>query len=319
MPLQRECNIKADFFYESKINVSIVIPKRGVSGVFNNIPYSYGKLNALTRIAKFKARERKNIIILETLIGAKELIYVLFAKLLGYKVVLDKVEYFGYIEDKMSYEQTIDIKIGLICEEYLEWFADGLLVISTLLADKYKKLKKPILLMPNSVPIYSLVESNKNKFNQPVKIVYAGSFAKKDGVEYLIRACKELYKNYRIELHLIGKGTIENEKRIENEIGSFHSMIYKHGFIEEGQFQQNLLDADILAVTRTNSKFANYRFPYKLTEYLCTGNPIICTRVGDLTLYLENKKNVIFAVAEDVNSIYNALEFCLNNNFKRLV
>ena len=170
---------QAEFLYESKINVSIVIPKREFLAYLTIYHIVTGKSNALTRIAKFKARERKNIIILETLIGAKELIYVLFAKLLGYKVVLDKVEYFGYIEDKMSYEQTIDIKIGLICEEYLEWFADGLTVISTLLADKYKKLKKPILLMPNSVPIYSLVESNKNKFNQPVKIVYAGSFAKK--------------------------------------------------------------------------------------------------------------------------------------------
>jgi glycosyltransferase involved in cell wall biosynthesis len=305
---------QAEFLHKSNVNVCIVIPKKGGLGVFNEVPYSYGKLNAFIRIFKFKEKDKSNIIVLQTLIGVKELIYVLFAKIMGYKVVLDKVESFNYLEDRMSFEQMIDIKFGLFFEKFLKWFANGFLVISTLLYKKYKEFGKPILLMPNSVPLSLISENQKIKFNDPVRIVYTGSYGKKDGVEYLIRAYKKLVKSYgNIELHLIGNGTLENNKRIKNEIGPFQTMIFEHGFVEEQELQQIILSADILAVTRTNSKFANYGFPYKITEYLCKGNPILATQVGDLALYFEDKKNIIFAKAEDIDSLYYAMEFCIKN------
>ncbi len=150
-------------------------------------------------------------------------------------------------------------------------------------------------------------------------MVYAGSYGRKDGVEYLIRAFKKLVQHHdNVELHLVGKGTNENHQRIKNEIGSGGFVIYEHGYVDEDNLQDILLDADILAVTRTNSKYANFGFPYKLTEYLCKGNPVLATQVGDISLYLEDKKNIVFANAEDTDSLCDAMEYCLTNE-KQLI
>ena len=317
--MAKRVQYQAEFLQRSNVNVCIVIPLKGISGILSGVSYYYGKLNSLNRIYKCRGNHRINILVTQTLIGAKEFVYVLFAKMLGYRIVMDKVELFNFLEDRMSFRQKMDIKIGLFMDNFINWFAGGIIVISTLLYEKYRDIGIPILLLPNSVPHSLIVKNNKNKFNNPVRMVYAGSYGKKDGVEYLIRAFKKLVQHYdNVELHLVGKGTNENHQRIKNEIGTGEFVIYEHGYVDEDKLQNILLDADILAVTRTNSKYANFGFPYKLTEYLCKGNPVLATQVGDISLYLEDKKNIVFANAEDTDSLCEAMEYCLTNE-KQLI
>ncbi len=56
---------------------------------------------------------------------------------------MDKVELFNFLEDRMSFRQKMDIKIGLFMDNFINWFANGIIVISTLLYEKYKDIGIP--------------------------------------------------------------------------------------------------------------------------------------------------------------------------------
>ena len=80
---------------------------------------------------------------------------------------------------------------------------------------------------------------------------------------------------------------------------------------------KTLASADILCMTRINSPFANAGFPFKLGEYLATGNPVIATDVSDIGLYLEDKKNVVLAQPSSSESLIEAIRYLISEPEKR--
>ncbi len=58
--------------------------------------------------------------------------------------------------------------------------------------------------------------------------------------------------------------------------------------MEDIDFYPLLRNSDVLCMCRTESGFANAGFPFKLGEYLATGNPVICTKVSDVEYYLDD-------------------------------
>lgn len=307
-------------FYQAKFlsrfeNVTYLIPKTSLQNSINNIPAYFGKWITLFKLKKLHDKYKKNILIIGTIIELKDFPYVIFAKCLGYKIIFDKVENFKYFEDKKSFSNWVNIKFGLFLDKWINIFADGLLVISSKLYDMYEKNNLPILLMPNSVSINKINLSTKQKFDTPVKILYSGTFGQKEGVELLVRAFIKIINNYKdVELHLVGKGTFHNETRIKKEIKE-NSHIIWHGYVTNEMLNNLQMDSDILTMTRIDSKFAEFGFPYKVTEYLTTGNTIIATKVGDIHNFLLDKVSAVLT-EPNVNAIYKSLEFCLNNKEK---
>ena len=172
--------------------------------------------------------------------------------------------------------------------------------------------------MPNSISIDKINLSSKQKFNSPVKILYAGTFALKDGVEILVKAFLKLLENYNndIELHLVGKGSSYNESLIKKIINGNNQVIW-HGYVNNDTLEKLLLDSDILTMTRRNSKYAHFGFPFKITEYLTTGNTIIATNIGDVDRFLKDKVTAIIT-EPNVNAIYKSIEYCLKNKNKAI-
>jgi glycosyltransferase involved in cell wall biosynthesis len=56
-------------------------------------------------------------------------------------------------------------------------------------------------------------------------------------------------------------------------------------------------------MTRVGSGYANAGFPFKLGEFLATGNPVITTNVSDVSVYLENYKDCIIVTPEKINEV----------------
>ena len=54
-----------------------------------------------------------------------------------------------------------------------------------------------------------------------------------------------------------------------------NSKIIYFGLIPDDDYYQFLKDADVLLMTRIDSPYANSGFPFKLGEYLATGNAVI--------------------------------------------
>ena len=139
----------------------------------------------------------------------------------------------------------------------------------------------------------------------------SGTYALKDGVSFLIEGVKKAVQiGCKCELILVGKGRVRDMTFLD-EIKDF-SWIKYLGFISDEELYAKMRECDILAMTRINSKFANFGFPFKLSEYLSTGNVVMATEVGDVPLYL-NKSNSLLIPPEDSNAIANAILYVSEN------
>ena len=69
-------------------------------------------------------------------------------------------------------------------------------------------------------------------------------------------------------------------------------------------------------LARPNNKQAEGGFPTKLGEYLATGNTVVVTNVGEIGLFLEDKKNAFISEPDSAEkfSQKNYAKPLLNNN-----
>jgi len=127
----------------------------------------------------------------------------------------------------------------------------------------------------------------------------------------LIEAFTIVYKsNKNINLFLTGKGEKNNINKVLKKINKKEGIKYL-GYLSDNDFYRFIQDSDILCMVRTKSNFADAGFPFKLGEYLASGNPVIASNVGDVKYYLEDKKDAILVGAGNIEEIQ---EFSVSQN-----
>lgn len=284
-----------------------------ISSSFSIIKASKYYQKGKSKLKEWFDGNKLNVLIFHTILDISEYPFFQFAKSIGYKVIFDQVET-SYVAPgtKTSWKT----KIHAMLNEYVGNIAykkcDGSFVISkALLAqNKSKYPKMPLCLLPNSTPI--LQQKEKIDFNEIPIILYTGTYAPKDGVEFLIRAfLKVLEHGYKCKLVLTGRGKPSDMKVLD--LVKNNPNVEYLGRISDRKLNDVLVNSDILTMTRVDSKFANCGFPFKVSEYLSTANPIIASKVSDITDYLEHKKNAYLVEPNSVNDIVKGIEFMLNN------
>jgi len=149
-------------------------------------------------------------------------------------------------------------------------------------------------------------------------ISYCGTASNtKDGVDNLIRAFAIVSKKHTdVKLQIIGKSPNANERNnnieLIKELGIEDKVIFT-GQVESAAMPQLLTNAEILALARPNNLQAQYGFPTKLGEYLLTGNPVVITNTGDISLFLKNKESAFIVKPDDSQAFADALCFALEN------
>lgn len=262
-------------------------------------------VEACKYLKKYYKKGDKNVVLFSTLLQLEEIIPYIYAKLLGYKIVFDIVENYNAAGVKLSFNMWI-------CEKMSSAFyrgSDGFFVISTLLKDLFDaKCSVPSCILPNSTPMTYI--NQKQHFSKPFKVVYTGTFALKDGVRFLVQGFNLFSQKVDSELLLIGKGELDQET---DNIVRANASIKRTGYLSEEELRIHLTTADALVMPRCNSEFANYGFPFKLSEYLSTGNTVVATTVGDVTQYLIDKKNAFLIPPENVDAMAKVLEYIYTN------
>lgn len=268
-------------------------------------------------LLKNKLTMEKNILYVYNEINIENILILLFAKRIGYLIVHDIVEDFSLSEEKISLKLRIKFLTNKYFEKRIIKFSHGLIVISSVLANKFKILTK------NSIPIVLLpVAADKNKFprmtalnKNDIVIGYSGSFGKKDGLDSLIKAFEIVNMRYSNTILLLtgsGNNPFDYLRKTQN-------MYIKYiGYLADKQYYSFLKSADILCMTRINSKYANAGFPFKLGEYLSTGNPVIVTDVSDVSSYLINGVDAIIVRPDAINEIAEAMCFLIENRSKAI-
>ena len=248
---------------------------------------------------------------------------ILIAKLLHIPIVFDIVE---NIHIETDYPRRISILKAFInrnFEKVLHWYASGCIAISGNLfkmISSFSKQRYSVIHLPISVLMREW-ESPMSKVNKKLIIFYGGSFGPKDGLEFLIKAFDSISSEFpTAELHLSGKGAIRHIKMTEEFINGISSKerVKMLGTLERQDYVNKVISSDIVCVTRTNSIFANYGFPFKLGEYLAAGKAIIVSDISDVSKYLVNEVDAIIIDPESVDSIASSLRKLLQNEAIRL-
>lgn len=294
--------------------------KNPQQGSYNNCEYfNISNLATLTMISKYyntgkaKLKEwyngaKSNILIFTTSMNTIDYKLYKYAVKLGYKVVFDIVETAFWKYEKLS----LKTKMRYFLDEYYSKKAyrkSAAFVISERLREEFKTAypNMPICLLPNSTPI--CVTEGRNKLNETLQILYAGTYAAKEGVTFLIEGVKQAIDNgCKCKLLLLGKAPQALRDKYGNE-----TYIDFKGFVSDEELYQLQMESDVLAMVRTNSIFANYGFPFKLSEYLATGNIVLSTKVSDVEKYLTNKKDTYLIEPENSKAICDAIMHIASN------
>lgn len=273
------------------------------------------------RLWSVRKKHTRNIIVAFG-INYDTVLLLLFAKAIGYRVVFDIVEDFSTLIFSNSLKGKTKRWFLVVLPDIFERsLISGVTVITKYLFDKYKKYPGiPIEKVPVSAQNILIDKTQiKNYFineSQKFRLLYSGTYGEKEGFPTLIEAFSKLHKGFPdSQLVLTGNCPPPLKEKFLDAVQDDKAILFTGKLDEEDYY--NVLDSvDVLLMTRTNSAYANAGFPYKLGEYLATGNPVISTQVSDISEYLEDKKNAILIEPDNVEDLYSAMHWVMQNPYE---
>lgn len=282
--------------------------------------YLFGGCRYLWRARRWGSR---NVLFLYGEPNLESFLFVVWARLLGYRVVVDIVEDAYFITATAPLASQLKARSVAWATEHMHWFADGVVVISSYLRQKLEGIvggRLPVQLIPISVDLERVMET-PGGFHQPVRLLYAGNFGDKDGVENLIAAF-ELLAAQRpdIEFVMTGRSSAERMEGIRQRIAQspVADRIRYLGYLPDDDYFRLISDCDIPCVVRAATEFADRGFPFKLGEYLATGRPVVASRVSDVELYLTDRVNAMLVDPGSVAGMVAAIDYLLENETRAL-
>lgn len=192
---------------------------------------------------------------------------------------------------------------------------DGFLCISTAIKELLVKSGLPA----NKMHIVNIiVDGNRftglKKENVSPFIAYCGAADNnKDGVDQLIKSFALISSNFPdVRLYIIGpiRKDVQNIQ-LAKDLGIENKVVFT-GMVSSEKLPQILKNANILALDRPDGIQAKYGFPTKLGEYLLSGNPVVITDVGDISLFLKDRESAFISLPDSVDSFANKLYEALN-------
>jgi glycosyltransferase involved in cell wall biosynthesis len=289
--------------------------------IFSVFGFVFG---GMSFIRKSKKAGYNNILYNYNYPDIKNIFFILYARMVGYKVIFDVIEDNNY-QAHVGFINKLRIKTSVFLFNYCRFFANAMIGISEhlyKLVQTVTKNKIPAHLIPITVNLKYFKTNQAVIEKSKVQIFYGGSFAQKDGLEYLIKAFDEVAMVHpNLELILTGLGHKQDMDRINAQIDAAvnKDKINYKGFLSTADYYTLLNECDIFCMTRVNSKFANAGFPFKLGEFLASGKAVVATNIGDIPNYLFNDINAIVINPDSVNELVEALFLLVEHPDKRKI
>lgn len=239
----------------------------------------------------------------------------IISKICGGKVILYRSEYPLHI---LKNKKTSLLHSKITNFVTYKMF-DGLFLMTRNLKsyfEKYKKKKAFIEILPLSIDIHEFKQYTPSPFPFPY-IAYCGSLSNaKDGVDILIKSFAKISsKHPKLRLLIIGDGTdmIALKNLAKNLLQEEFEKIIFTGLVGKEEVIRYITNACVLTLARPRSKQAEGGFPSKLGEYLATGNPVVVTNTGEISLYLTDRVDAMVAIPNNVNDFSEKMEWLLCN------
>lgn len=274
-------------------------------------------------LSQTRQRNGRNVLFVYGEPNLENFLFVIWARLVGYRVVVDIVEDRYLITDTAPLLSRLKARSVHWTTAHMHWFADGVTVISSYLLNKLEQIvagRVPVQLIAISVDL-SRVRESTAPFHRPVRILYAGNFGDKDGVENLIAGFEiAARKHPNIEFLMTGRAMPDRMASVLKRISEspFESRIRYLGYLSDDEYFGLISDCDIPCVVRVPSEFADRGFPFKLGEYLATGRPVIAARVSDVARYLTDRESAMLVEPGSATGIADAIAFLLADEARAL-
>ena len=311
----------------SNISINAYVLEVGSSKVaLEKLNYNYKNIFSIAHylykaakyIVKRYNKNALNVIYHYDYASIEDILVLKIAKSLGYEIVYDIVENIDHYDSSIG---SLRMKFKNFTSKKLlkQLYKNGsrCFAISTGLVDYCNKIcndKIPVIHLPISIDIDYITgfkseikpDTNQNR----IQAFYGGSFGEKDGFVYLLRgfelACEQ---NGTIDLILTGEVSKATVSKVQLLIASskYKDRIKYLGLLPTTEYFTAMANADILCMCRINSEYANYGFPFKLGEYLASGNAIIATSIGDVPKYITDNDNALLIESESEHRICDAI------------
>ena len=195
--------------------------------------------------------------------------------------------------------------------------SDGIIAISSWLADYYKRKVDNVIIIP---PLAIKEESEQGTANEIPIIVYAGMPFRLGAVmndhstmkDRFDIACELLLKakkaNISFAFHVFGftkDQILHSVPSLKGTIDSLDKQIIFHGMASMETVHEAVKSADYTVLIREVNRMTTAGFPTKVSESITCGTPVITTKASDIENYLPEGKGAYYVDIENIDQSSN--------------
>lgn len=276
-----------------------------------NLRKIYGFFNEIAWLIRLKFQNRLDAAVVDTMYFSDILLYRILSFFLRFSLIYHYVEMRSKFDDPKN---TTRRKLGnYLIDRYVTQLFDGFLPISELLENALKEAnpKAPM----HKVPVlcdYNKFQIDRNTFSEKY-FLYCGSAAYSEVIYFIVEAFEGI-NDEGVFLYLIIGGSKERKEEVfENLAKSPKShLIRTFSNIPYEELVEKYLHATALLIPLRPTIQDAARFPFKVSEYLATGNPVITTNYGELKNYFVDGNNGFVADKYDVDLFKDKMMYVLH-------
>lgn len=276
-----------------------------------NLKKFFEKILEFNVINELHKRNKIDVAIISSMNFRHLLCYWLLSRILGFKVLLNFVEYNSSIPGR----QGAIIKLNdYLFDHYAVRISDGILVISEYLINVIKRIDpgKKYLKIPMMVDVDRYL--NINPSDGEDYFLFCGAADYKEVILFIVESF-EILKDDNILLYMVINGSNEQMLEIQKRIAISNKSNLIRFFSKLSETKLSLLykNAIGLLIPLRPTVQDEARFPHKIGEYLASGNPVITTNYGEVKYYLKDFENALVAERYNINDFAEKMEFVITN------
>ena len=274
-----------------------------------------GLLKAFTHLNEIKKASGLDVIILY---GTESILYSVIFKvyslILNSKLVAENTELpFVYRKDNLFKKILVYINDHITTKLY-----DGIIVISSHLFEKYKKIAKKdkIIIIPSITDCNAFSRAESPKTTNEDYVTYCGNLYNISEIHDLLKIWSMVKYKKNHTLLIIGDNSSKSvSTKIDDIIKSYNisESVKFTGLVSFDDLVNLYSKSNILLLPRKKGVFSTAGLPNKLAEYLASGKPVITSDVGDIKIYLSHMENSYIVPENNLIKFSDILQFAIDN------
>lgn len=261
-------------------------------------------------ILLYKKRKEIDSAILYTPYFSDLFYYRIVSKILGFKLVIQYVEYLSCI----AYRDAFFTKINdNLFDKHCSKLCDGVIAISEFLKDDVHKIRPsvPILKIP-AICDFNDFEPKENLPLNKSYFLYCGTVEYIPVIEFILTFFDKAKKQQLYDgklICIIGCNSAQNFDEIDRlfEKSEYFNDIILYKNLQYSQIIPLYKKAELLLIPLRNNIQDIARFPHKVSEYTASRRPLLSTDIGELKYYFTDGTSALLADEYDVDKYVETL------------